>query len=137
MELGRKAGNIAMRYMEILRFEELENGSSPWKSRSGSGCTDTDGSSLCRPVSDGELDVYDRRAEEGGGPPKRKSWYLVEEIPEEVLDSQQRSAAEQEMDTLWKCFHQAVAIPERANEKLQNSLIPLKFREFMNEFQKI
>lgn len=56
MELGRKAGNIAMRYMEILRFEELENGSSPWKSRSGSGCTDTDGSSLCRPVSDGELD---------------------------------------------------------------------------------
>lgn len=26
MELGRKAGNIAMRYMEILRFEELENG---------------------------------------------------------------------------------------------------------------
>lgn len=42
MELGRKAGNIAMRYMEILRFEELENGSSPWKSRSGSGCTDTE-----------------------------------------------------------------------------------------------
>ena len=62
---------------------------------------------------------------------------VQQEIPEEVLDSQQRSAAEQEMDTLWKCFHQAVAIPERANEKLQNSLIPLKFREFMNEFQKI
>ena len=81
--------------------------------------------------------IYDRRRKKAAVHPKGKRWYLVEEIPEEVIDSQQRSAAEQEMDTLWKCFHQAVAIPERANEKLQNSLIPLKFREFMNEFQKI
>ena len=137
MELGRKAGNIAMRYMEILRFEELENGV-----LLGKVDPEADVLTLMAPHFADRFPmenwmIYDRRRKKAVVHPKRKSWYLVEEIPEEVLDSQKRSAAEQEMDTLWKCFHQAVAIPERANEKLQNSLIPLKFREFMNEFQKI
>ena len=137
MELGRKAGNIAMRYMEILRFEELENGV-----LLGKVDPEADVLTLMAPHFADRFPmenwmIYDRRRKKAVVHPKRKSWYLVEEIPEEVLDSQQRSEAEQEMDTLWKCFHQAVAIPERANEKLQNSLIPLKFREFMNEFQKI
>ena len=126
-----------MRYIEIIRFQELDSGALLAVIDPEADVLALIASHFSNRLPLENWMIYDRRRKKAVVHPKRKSWYLVEEIPEEVLDSQQRSAAEQEMDTLWKCFHQAVAIPERANEKLQNSLIPLKFREFMNEFQKI
>ena len=89
--------------MEILRFEELENGV-----LLGKVDPEADVLTLMAPHFADRFPmenwmIYDRRRKKAVVHPKRKSWYLVEEIPEEVLDSQQRSAAEQEMDTLWKC----------------------------------
>jgi len=46
-------------------------------------------------------------------------------ISEEELDIQQ----------LWRRFHQVVAIESRTNKKLQRSLLPLRFRTDMTEFQ--
>ena len=36
---------------------------------------------------------------------------------------------------MWKCFFKTITIEARVNQKLQISLIPLKYRDFMKEFQ--
>ena len=136
MELGRKAGNIAMRYMEILRFEELENGV-----LLGKADPEADVLALMAPHFADRFPlenwmIYDVRRKKAAVHPKRRQWYLVEEIPSELIDGLQKSSAEKEMQKLWKCFYQTIAIPERANAKLQTSLIPLKYRDFMSEFKK-
>ena len=46
------------------------------------------------------------------------------------------SANEQLLQNLWRCFVDSVAINERSNPKLQQQLMPLRFREFATEFLK-
>ncbi|MDO4262252.1 MAG: TIGR03915 family putative DNA repair protein [Eubacteriales bacterium] len=135
LELSRRAGNIASRYMEFIRFRETAGG-------------------VLLSVIDAEADVlaliaphfadrlplehwliYDRRREKAAVHPAGKSWFLAEEVREDALREMEDSREEEQFGALWKCFHRAVAIEERKNPGLQNSFLPLKFRGLMKEFE--
>lgn len=50
------------------------------------------------------------------------------------VDSFEKHEDEQKFEKLWRRFFLSIGIKERANEKLQQSFVPLRYRKFMNEF---
>lgn len=50
------------------------------------------------------------------------------------VDSFEKHEDEQKFEKLWRRFFVSIGIKERANEKLQQSFVPLRYRKFMNEF---
>jgi len=46
----------------------------------------------------------------------------------------EKHESEKKFEGLWKKFFESVSIKERTNKKLQQSFVPLRYREFMNEF---
>lgn len=52
----------------------------------------------------------------------------------EKLGTQEFSEREKNLQCLWKDFINAIGIQERKNEKLQQQMLPLRFREFMREY---
>lgn len=62
-------------------------------------------------------------------------WVLTDdrELNQKFLTG--RSEREEEFQALWKTFCQTIAIEERRNPRCQQTLLPLRFRPHMNEFQ--
>jgi len=50
------------------------------------------------------------------------------------VDRFEKHESEKIFEGLWKRFFESVTIKERANTKLQQSFVPLRYREFMGEF---
>lgn len=134
--LSRRAGRLAARYIEFLRFRELQDGILL-------GEVDPEGDvlDLIAPHFADRLPlenwmIYDRRRRKTAVHPAGKAWYVVEEVGEEAISGIEESGAEAEFSDLWKCFFQTIAIEARKNPKLQNQLAPLKYRDCMTEYQK-
>lgn len=67
--------------------------------------------------------------------PKGKPWYFVHDV-EDFDDSVYiRSEQEKQYSELFKAFCQHISIRERQNPKLQQNMLPLRFREYMTEFR--
>lgn len=133
-ELRRKAWHTAHRYMGFVRFRELQNGALLSEIDS-----DTDVLALIAPhFTDRLLQenwlIYDRRRHKAAVHPANGGYFILEEVDEENLGKLQDSEEEARFGELWKCFHRAVGIESRTNEKLQMSMLPKKFRNFMKEF---
>ena len=79
--------------------------------------------------------IYDRRRQKAVIHPAGKGWFLVEEVDERSVLEAEMSHEEAWYGELWKCFFKTLTIEARVNQKLQTSLIPLKYRDFMKEFQ--
>ena len=66
-------------------------------------------------------------------------WYLVSGVEQEAEEMQevvQYSDKEQQYQELFSLFHKTIAIKERGNKRLQQQMLPLRFREYMTEFQR-
>lgn len=51
-----------------------------------------------------------------------------------TVESFEKHESEKVFEGLWRRFFESIAIKERANKKLQQSFVPKRYREFMNEF---
>lgn len=134
-ELGRKAGNIAMRYIEISRFQELSSGALLARID-----PEADVLALIAPHFANRLPlenwmIYDCKRQKAVLHPAGRGWFLVEDMDEKSVLEAESSDAEDRYGELWKCFFKTITIAARVNPKLQTSLIPLKYRDFMKEFQ--
>lgn len=133
-ELRRKAWHIAHRYMGFVRFRELENGVLFSEIDA-----EADVLALIAPhfadrlVQENWI-IYDRCRQKAAVHLSGKGWVILEEVEEEQLLCRRISGQEEKYDALWKVFHRAIGIDGRTNGKLQMSLLPRKFRPFMNEF---
>lgn len=58
--------------------------------------------------------------------------YSIQEVA--FFDEPNYSSNEEKFQKLWKRFFQGVTIEERINPKLQQQLVPLIYRTYMNEF---
>lgn len=122
-------------YIEIIRFQELDSGAllaviDP----------EADVLALIAPHFSNRLPlenwmIYDRRRQKAVIHPAGKGWFLVEEVDERSVLEAEMSHEEARYGELWKCFFKTLTIEARVNQKLQTSLIPLKYRDFMKEFQ--
>ena len=78
--------------------------------------------------------LYDEKRNLFGIHPAARQWYLIrgEESVGPALGLSEEEDGDQ---TLFKHFCEAIAIRERRNLKLQRNMLPLRFREYMIEFQ--
>lgn len=80
--------------------------------------------------------VYDEGRGLMGIHPAGREWFLAsgEEL-ESALDGVRVSRKEEEYAELFRHFCRRITIAERSNPKLQQNMLPLRFREYMTEFQ--
>lgn len=78
--------------------------------------------------------IYDDRRNLFGIHPAGRQWYLLcgEEAEKPVLHL---SEEEEGYQALFKHFCETIAVQGRRNLKLQRNMLPLRFREYMIEFQ--
>lgn len=67
--------------------------------------------------------------------PAGKQWYLFYAGEQETESAFRISEEEQEYQELFRYFCHKIAIEERKNLKLQQNMLPLRFRRNMTEFR--
>lgn len=77
--------------------------------------------------------IRDEHREIFGVHPAGQQWYLVSgnQLEEGAFEP---SVAEEEYQSLFRLFCRSIAIKDRKNIQLQRNLLPLRFREYMVEF---
>lgn len=133
-ELRRKVWHIAHRYMGFVRFRELQNGALLSEIDA-----DADILALIAPHFADRLPlenwlIFDRSRNKAAIHSAGGGYLILEEVDKENLAKLRDSEAEAQFETLWKCFHRAIGIDSRTNKKLQMTMLPRKFRNFMKEF---
>ena len=77
--------------------------------------------------------IYDEKRNVFGIHPAGRQWYLLRG---EEADVQPRYSEEElQYQELFRQFCHTITIEERRNRKLQQNMLPLRFREYMVEFQ--
>ena len=68
--------------------------------------------------------------------PSKKEWFLV--LTDQMTSPMLSDYSEQEqiMQQVWGTFVDSISIKERENYQLQRNMCPLRYREFMPEFQR-
>ncbi len=133
-ELRRRAWHMAHQYTGFVRFRELENGVLLSEIDA-----EADILSLIAPHFADRLPlenwiIYDRRREKAAVHSRGRGYFLLEEVDKESFLKLQDSGEEAGFEALWKSFHKVIAVEARVNGELQMSMLPKKFRAFMNEF---
>lgn len=133
--LARGAEREIQHLKGFVRFEELENG--VLYSRIG---PKNNALTFLMPHFADRLPIenfmiYDEKRRFFGLHPAGKQWYLLR--GEEAEDSPEFSLSEEEKKyrELFRGFCRTIAIKERRNLKLQKSMLPLRYQEYMVEFQ--
>lgn len=61
--------------------------------------------------------------------------YIVTEVDINEIKELKQSEYEEDIKQLWKSFCETIAIKERTNKKLQQQMMPLRFRKYGVEFE--
>ena len=80
--------------------------------------------------------IYDEKREKCIIHPYRGEWYLRTRVKEDDFMARDESDSQQFFAMLYKEFCRTIAIKERKNEKLQQNMLPLHFRDCMVEFSR-
>ncbi len=128
--VGRETGHLR----EFLRFQELENGVLYAKIDPRNNVT-----AFLMPHFSDRLPrenfmIHDEHRGIFAIHPAGKQWYLFYQGEQETGFSLRLSAKEQAYQELFQYFCHKIAIEERRNLKLQQNMLPLRFRKNMTEF---
>lgn len=133
--LARNAGRELHHLMGFLRFQELEEGILYARF-----CPKNDLLPFLMPHFADRFPlenflVLDEQRNLFGVHPAGKDWFLLRN--EQLAAGEENfrtSARELRMEELFRYFCKTIAIGERRNPKLQQNMLPLRFREYMVEF---
>ncbi len=62
-------------------------------------------------------------------------WVMVDDADIDIEIIKDISDNEERFCTMWKMFHKTIAIQSRTNRELQRNMLPLRFRDYMTEFE--
>lgn len=79
--------------------------------------------------------IYDEKRNLFGIHPAKRAWYLFWGQEADVSPQLHYSGEEMRYQELFRQFCRTITIQGRKNPKLQQSMLPLRFREYMVEFQ--
>lgn len=133
--LSRRAGNEVHHLMGFVRFQEWKGGILYGKIGPENNILPYLMEHFADRLPEENFILQDVNRKIAGLHPVGRQWYLAsaEEIEEAVLD-RMLSDGEKEMAALFRHFCKNIAIKERKNLKLQQNLLPLRFQEYMTEF---
>ena len=132
-EMARKTEREAAHYLEFLRFRELENGILFSVIAPQAQVLPLIGVHFADRFPMENFAVFDKTHQAMLIHEAGKEWLIREDI--EVFDETKLklSESEKEMSQGWQIFFDTIAIKERKNEKLQQQLLPLKYRPYQTE----
>ena len=132
-ELSRKTGNEAHRYIEFVRFRELENGVLFSEIQAENQILPLIGEHFADRFPNEDFMIYDNGHHDCLIHGKRRPWFILRNTDPDASAKEKIGKKEEELQDLWRSFCDTIAITERRNTKLQQQFWPLKFRRWMTE----
>jgi len=131
-KLAQQVGREAHRYLGFVRFQQVEGGLYYAAIAPDHRILLLIASHFAERFSDQQWVIHDQRHSEGVVyDTNRKEWLLLAMETDQQPDT---TPAEEQFQMLWRSYFKALAIPERANLKLQQGKVPLKARAWLTEF---
>lgn len=135
-ELARYTGNEAHHEIEFLRFKELRQGILYAKIGPRNNVVAFIMPHFADRLATENFMIHDEKRDLFGVHPAGKEWYLVSGTEKTVQETLQWSKEEMRYQELFTLFHETIAIKERRNKRLQQQMLPLRFQDYMVEFEK-
>lgn len=132
-ELSRKTGNEAHRYLQFVRFRELESGVLYCEIQAENQVLPLIGDHFSDRFPNENFMIYDNGHNDCLIHGKRRPWFILRDTQPDAKAGEHLSGREEEMQKLWKGFCSSISIGERKNLRLQQQFWPLKFRRWMTE----
>ena len=133
-ELARRTANEAHHEIEFLRFKELAQGALYAKIGPDNNVISFIMPHFADRLAPENFMIHDEKRGIFGVHPAREDWYLVSGTEEFVQESLKWSEEEMKYQDLFTLFHKTIAIKERENKHLQQQMLPLRFQDYMVEF---
>ncbi len=135
-ELSRATNNEVLHLQGFLRFQELENNILFSKIGPKNNIVTFLAPHFADRLPTYNFVIYDENRGIFAVHPASKQWYLVTDMQFDENMALNYSGEEEEYQELFAYFCHKIAIKERKNLKLQRNMLPLRFQEYMVEFQK-
>ncbi|WP_304969431.1 TIGR03915 family putative DNA repair protein [Romboutsia ilealis] len=134
-ELARFTANEAHYHVEFLRFKELESGILYAEIGPKNNVLTFIVPHFADRLPLENFVIYDEKRDIYAVHPSKMDWYLV--VGDEKRNQQERifSQGEKKYSELFSCFFHTIAIKERASYGRQRNMLPLRYRQYMTEFQ--
>lgn len=131
-ELSRKVGFEIHRYLGFVRFCELENGVLSAKINPLANIVPSVAEHFSDRLHNENWIILDTTRNLAAVHRANIGFVLTTDISEVDLDQfSNKSENEEKFQMLWKRFFDTIAIEERKNNKLQQQMMPLRFRKYM------
>ena len=134
-ELSRKTGNEAHRYLQFVRFRELESGVLFSEIQAENYVLPLIGDHFSDRFPNENFMIYDNGHNDCLIHGRLRPWFILRDTEPDSTVKNHLAAHEEEMQQLWKGFCRSIAIEQRRNKRLQMQFWPLKFRKWMTEGQ--
>ena len=135
-EMTRTIGNESHRYLEFVRFEELNNGVLISKIQPEANVIPLIADHFADRLHCENWIILDTNRHYSVVHRAGEGYIFTYDITEESLNAfAPVSDKEVQFQQLWKRFFDTIAIEERKNRRTQMNFLPLKFRNRMTEFQ--
>ena len=131
-ELARKVGNEAHKYLGFVRFCELENGILSAKFNPIANVVAIVAEHFADRLHNENWVILDTTRNMAAVHRAGYGFVLTNDITEQDLDQfSNKSENEEKYQLLWIRFFDTIAIEERKNKKLQQQVMPLRYRKYM------
>ncbi len=81
--------------------------------------------------------LYDCKRKKAAVHQADRGWIIVRADSAQWQERLNKKTDEETYEGLWRTFHKAIAITQRTNLKCQQNMLPLRFRPYMTEFNKV
>lgn len=132
LELSRAVGNEAHFFREFLRFDQRENRILLGRIRPKNNVLSLVMPHFADRLPQENFLILDMGRGLAGVHPAGGAWVLARLEPPEA--EKLLAAQADPFRELWKTFHRAIGVEQRKNPRLQQSRMPLRYREFAEEF---
>jgi probable DNA metabolism protein len=132
-ELSRETGNEAHRYIQFVRFCELDQGLLFSEIQAENQVLPLLGDHFADRFPNENFMIYDNGHNDCLIHRKSSAWFILRDAQPSEQGKLRESSTEQEMAQLWRGFCSSIAIKERENRRLQQQFLPLKYRRWMTE----
>lgn len=132
-ELSRKTGNEAHRYIQFVRFRELESGVLFSEIQAENCVLPLIGDHFADRFPNENFMIYDIGHNDCLIHGKSRPWFILRDTEPDQEASGRLSGREAQMQQLWRGFCRSISIEARENRSLQQQFWPLKFRRWMTE----
>lgn len=136
-ELARRTGNEAHRYIQFVRFRELESGALFSEIQAENYVLPLIGDHFADRFPNENFMIYDNGHNDCLIHGKQRPWFILRDTSPDRSARNRLAKHEEEMQQLWRGFCTSIAIEPRTNRKLQRQFWPLKFRKWMTEGQEV